>query len=64
MTVLEEKELTDEVVMNWYKRAMRGKINIFDDKNKIIAWLARQLLQVKFYKLGRSTLQNHNRTVL
>ena len=44
MTVLEEKELTDEVVMNWYKRAMRGKINIFDDQNKIIAWLARQLL--------------------
>ena len=45
MTVLEEKELTDEVVMNWYKRAMCGKINIFDDQNKIIAWLARQLLQ-------------------
>lgn len=44
MTVLEDKELTDELVLNWYKRAMRGKINIFDDQNKIIAWLARQLL--------------------
>jgi hypothetical protein len=44
MTLLEEKELTNEIVMNWYKRAMRGKINIFDDQNKIIAWLARQLL--------------------
>lgn len=44
MTVLEDKELTDELVLDWYKRAMRGKINIFDDQNKIIAWLARQLL--------------------
>jgi len=44
MTVLEDKELTDELVLDWYNRAMRGKINIFDDQNKIIAWLARQLL--------------------
>lgn len=44
MTVLEEKELTNEIVLDWYTRAMRNKINIFDDQNKIIAWLARQLL--------------------
>tara|TARA_Y100001973_G_C5179352_1_gene323895 strand:+ start:273 stop:446 length:174 start_codon:yes stop_codon:yes gene_type:complete len=44
MTVLEDKEITNELVLDWYKRAMRGKINIFDDQNKIIAWLARQLL--------------------
>ena len=36
--------ITNEIVLDWYTRAMRNKINIFDDQNKIIAWLARQLL--------------------
>ena len=58
MTVLEEKELTNEIVLDWYTRAMRNKINIFDDQNKIIAWLARQLLlergiDTKTYKKTR-----------
>ena len=45
MTVLEDIELTDEQVYDWYNRAMRGKINVFDDQNKIIALLAREILE-------------------
>jgi|TARA_R110000744_G_scaffold43041_14_gene96755 hypothetical protein len=44
MTILEEQDLTDEQIYEWYARAMRGKINVFDNQNEIIALLARELL--------------------
>jgi len=33
-----------EQVLEWYRRAMRNEINIYDDQNKIIAILAKTLL--------------------
>ncbi len=47
MTILEEQDLTDEQIYEWYVRAMRGKINVFDDQNKIIALLAREILELR-----------------
>jgi len=47
VTVLEDIELTDEQVYDWYDRAMRGKINVFDDQNKIIALLSREILELR-----------------
>tara|TARA_R110002020_G_scaffold66563_2_gene174935 strand:- start:623 stop:826 length:204 start_codon:yes stop_codon:yes gene_type:complete len=44
LSVLVEQELTDEQVYEWYRRAMRDEINIFDDHNEIISLLAREVL--------------------
>ena len=41
---MEKQDLTDEQIYEWYARAMRGKINVFDNQNEIIALLARELL--------------------
>ena len=45
--MLKDKELTDELVLDWYKRAVHEKINIFDNQNEIIALLAKELLKMR-----------------
>ena len=47
LTILEDLELDEAQIYDWYNRAMRGQINIFDNQNKIIALLARELLKMR-----------------
>ncbi len=45
MQPFEIEKPTLEQVQEWYLRAMRDEINIFDRQNKIIAILAKALLR-------------------
>lgn len=45
MQPLEEATPTLEQVKEWYSRAMLDDINIFDGQNKIIAILAKALIE-------------------
>ena len=45
MQPLKEAKPTLEQVKEWYSRAMLDNINIFDGQNKIIAILAKALLE-------------------
>ena len=45
MQPLKEAKPTLEQVKEWYSRAMLDDINIFDGQNKIIAILAKALLE-------------------
>jgi len=45
MQPFEIEKLTLEQVKEWYSRAMRDEINIFDGQNKIIAILAKALIK-------------------
>ncbi len=40
-----DSELTEEEVRTWLKRSRLGQMNIFDDRNKIIALLCDRLLR-------------------
>jgi len=40
-----DSELTEEEVRVWLKRSRLGQMNIFDDRNKIIALLCERLLR-------------------
>mgnify|MGYP001193982375 CR=1 FL=1 len=44
MDIFEHERPTLEQVKDWYSRAMRDEINIFDHQNMIIAILARTLI--------------------
>jgi len=44
MGFIEYEKPSEEQVLEWYKRAMRNEINIYDDHNYIIVSLARTLL--------------------
>lgn len=44
MGLIEYEMPSKEQVLEWYRRAMRNEINIYDDQNKIIAILAKTLL--------------------
>ena len=42
---IKEKIITTEEVKEWLKLAQLDKLNIFYDRNAIIAWLCRALLK-------------------
>ena len=41
---IKDKELTPEEVREWLRLAQTDKLNIFHDRNAIIVWLCKSLL--------------------
>jgi len=44
MGFIEYEKPSESQVLEWYQRAMRNEINIYDDQNTIIVALARALM--------------------
>jgi len=39
------ENISDEQLKEWYKKACLNKFNIFDDYNKVIVYLCRELIK-------------------
>jgi len=44
---VEDRELSDEEIKQWLRKASVGELNIFHDRNKIIVLLCREVLRLR-----------------